>query len=181
MKARRVTAGRYAKALHAVAREAGTVEPVAAELAAFAEAFAASPELQGALMRPWIKPADRRRLAAEVAQRAGCGKTVQDFVALLSERGRLDHLREIVQAYGDLVDAAAGRARARVRSATALTEGERQRLTARLEGAVGKRIVLEQVIDSNLLGGFVAEIGSLVLDGSLDGQLARMREQLVRG
>jgi F0F1-type ATP synthase delta subunit len=36
-------------------------------------------------------------------------------------------------------------------------------------------------MDPNLLGGFVANVGSLILDGSLDGQLARLRERLVRG
>jgi F0F1-type ATP synthase delta subunit len=42
-------------------------------------------------------------------------------------------------------------------------------------------VLVEEVVDKNLLGGFVAEIGSLVVDGSLDGQLARMRERLVKG
>ena len=37
------------------------------------------------------------------------------------------------------------------------------------------------VVDRELLGGFVAEIGSVLVDGSLDGQLARMRERLARG
>jgi F0F1-type ATP synthase delta subunit len=36
-------------------------------------------------------------------------------------------------------------------------------------------------VDTNLLGGFVAQVGSFILDGSLDGQLGRMRERLVRG
>ena len=36
-------------------------------------------------------------------------------------------------------------------------------------------------MNPELLGGFVAQIGSLVVDGSLDGQLARMRERLARG
>jgi F0F1-type ATP synthase delta subunit len=36
-------------------------------------------------------------------------------------------------------------------------------------------------VDNTLLGGFVAQIGSLILDGSLDGQLERMRERLARG
>jgi ATP synthase delta (OSCP) subunit. len=36
-------------------------------------------------------------------------------------------------------------------------------------------------MDTSLLGGFVAQVGSLILDGSLDGQLARMRERLARG
>ena len=32
-----------------------------------------------------------------------------------------------------------------------------------------------------MLGGFVAEVGSLIVDGSLDGQLARMRDGCARG
>jgi len=45
----------------------------------------------------------------------------------------------------------------------------------------GKHVAVEEVVDPEMLGGFVAEIGSLVLDGSLDGQLARLRARLGRG
>jgi F-type H+-transporting ATPase subunit delta len=72
--------------------------------------------------------------------------------------------------------------RARVRTAVPLTDADRSALAARLQRALGgKQVIIEEVVDRNLLGGFVAEIGSLVVDGSLDGQLARMRERLVKG
>ena len=58
---------------------------------------------------------------------------------------------------------------------------EKQELSARLERALGKRILLEERMDSTLLGGFVAQVGSLILDGSLDGQLARLRQRLAGG
>ena len=63
----------------------------------------------------------------------------------------------------------------------AFTAGEKQQLATRLERALGKRIILEEQVDATLLGGFVAQVGSLILDGSLDGQLARMRQRLARG
>jgi F-type H+-transporting ATPase subunit delta len=106
---------------------------------------------------------------------------VQDFVGLVAERGRADHLPEIVAAYRALVDAEHGQARAQVRSAVALTGAEKQQLAARLERVLGKRIILEEQVDDALLGGFIAQVGSLILDGSLDGQLARMRQRLARG
>jgi F-type H+-transporting ATPase subunit delta len=68
-----------------------------------------------------------------------------------------------------------------VRTAVAFTDGEKQQLATRLERALGKRIILEEQVDATLLGGFVAQVGSLILDGSLDGQLARMRQRLARG
>jgi len=181
MKSQEATARRYAKALFAVARESAAVEAVGKELASFLEILDAQPELQGVLQRPWIKPAERRAVAHEVAQRAGLGKLVQDFVSLVVARGRADHLREMAAAYQTLADEAAGRVRAEVRTAVALTPDEKQRLEARLGRSLGKQIVLTETVDRGLLGGFIAQVGSLVLDSSLDGQLRTLRERLARG
>jgi F-type H+-transporting ATPase subunit delta len=175
------TARRYAKALHELARETGAAEAVGQELEQVAEVYAADAGARDVLTRPWIKPADRRGVAAAIAQKVGGRKLVQDFLGLVAERGRADHLPEIIAAYHGMVDAELGRARAQVRTAVALTDAEKQQLAAKLERALGKRIILEEQVDATLLGGFIAQVGSLILDGSLDGQLGRMRQRLARG
>lgn len=181
MRAQEGTARRYAKALHASASEAGAGEAAGRELAALLDVFQSNQEAVDVLARPWIKPGDRRATALALARQAGCGTLVQDFVALVAERGRLDHLAAIAAAYRDLMDTALGRARAEVRTAVPLTDAEKDGLARHLQSALGRQIILEERVDANLLGGFVAQVGSFILDGSLDGQLARMRERLVRG
>lgn len=174
-------AGRYAKALFLVAREGAQVRPVGDQLAGFADVAVADRRLAEFLSRPWLKGAAKRAVATAVAQRLGAGRLVTDFLGLLARRGRLDLLPAIARVYRDLEDQAQGRIRARVRSAVPLGEGERATLAARLGRVVGKEVMLEVSEDPTLLGGFVAQIGSLQVDGSLDGQLARMRERLMRG
>ena len=181
MRAHEGTARRYARALHDLARAAGATEAVGTELEQVAATYAGDASAREVLTRPWIKPEDRRAVAAAIAQKVGARKLVQDFLGLVAERGRADHLPEIVAAYRVLTDAELGRARAEVRTAVALTAAEKQQLSAKLEGALGKRILLEERVDATLLGGFIAQVGSLILDGSLDGQLARMRQRLARG
>lgn len=181
MRAREGTARRYAKALYDLAHGSGETEAVGGELEQVAAVAAGEPRAQDVLTRPWIKPEDRRGVAAAIAQKLGARKLVQDFAGLVAERGRADHLPEIVAAYRTLVDAEHGQARAQVRTAVAFTDGERRQLSARLERVLGKRIILEERVDATLLGGFVAQVGSLILDGSLDGQLARVRQRLARG
>jgi len=181
MRAQEGMARRYAKALHGAAAEAGAGEATGRELAALLGVLEENRQAIDVLTRPWIKPGDRRTAALTLARQAGCGKLVQDFVALVAERGRLDHLGAIAAAYRDLADAALGRIRAQVRTAVALTDAEKDQLARHLQAELGKQIILEESVDTNLLGGFVARVGSLILDGSLDGQLARMRERLVRG
>jgi F-type H+-transporting ATPase subunit delta len=175
------TARRYAKALHSLAREAGSTTQVGEDLERFLEAFDQQAEAHDVLTRPWIKGGDRRAIAQALADKAGCAKTMRDFVGLVAERGRMDHLPEIARAFRALTDEDLGQARASVRTAAPLTEPERRELGERLGRAIGKRIILEERVDPALLGGFVAQVGSYILDGSLDGQLARMRERLARG
>lgn len=181
MRAHEGTARRYAKALFEIAQADGQAEAVGRELEQVVAAFSGDGGAQAVLTRPWIKPADRRGVATSIAQKQGARKLVQDFVGLVADRGRADHFAEIIGAYRVLVDAALGRARAHVRTAVAFTDTEKQKLSARLEQALGKRIILEEQVDASLLGGFIAQVGSLILDGSLDGQLARMRQRLARG
>jgi F-type H+-transporting ATPase subunit delta len=172
----------YARALFDLAKERRQTDAVGADLATLVDAVEASPELQTFLSRPWVAPATKRAATLEVATRAGVSPLVRDFFALVVAQRRADRLAAIAAAYRALDDADRGRVRARVRTAVALTEQERAALAARLGRELGgKQVILEEVVDRGLLGGFVAEVGSLVMDGSLDGQLARLRGRLAAG
>jgi F-type H+-transporting ATPase subunit delta len=178
---REATGRRYAKALFSLAREAERVDAVGSELEQFHRILTAEPRLGEFLARAWITGAAKQAVVAELAGRLESSTLVRDFLGLLAARGRMNHLPEIAQAYGDLVDRERGRVRARVRTAVALTAAGRGRLGECLGRLVGRDVLLEEDVDPALLGGFVAEIGSLVLDGSLAGQLRRVRTHLVRG
>lgn len=181
MRRREATARRYAKALFLAARESGQLDGVGDELARFLEVTATDRRLAEFLSRPWVQASTKQSVAMAITDRLGCSKLVEDFVGLVAAQGRMDYLAEIARAYRGLLDQERGQVRAQVRSPVALSDRERGRLAARLGRIAGKEVIVEASVDSALLGGFVAQIGSLVVDGSLDGQLARMRERLVRG
>jgi F-type H+-transporting ATPase subunit delta len=189
----------YAKALHDLARERGQAEPVGVELAQAVELMRGDAALAHFFARPGVSATAKRGAADEIAQRLGVGKLVRDFLGLVAAHGRAEILPEIGDVYRARVDADLNRARARVRTTVPLTDAERTALASRLGTALGGKlgssmplggsaargepvkVALDEVVDTKLLGGFVAEIGSLIVDGSLDGQLARLRERLARG
>ena len=203
MRAPRAAVQPYASALHALAKERNQTEAVGRDLAAMVEVVARDPELRHVFARPWIATAAKRATAVEVATRLELSPLVRDFVGLVAKQGRAEHLGAIAEAYRNMVDEDLGRVRARVRTAVPLTEAERSALRAGLGRAIAVQgetrsggepsgeiarnagsppdVILEEVVDLSLLGGFVAEIGSYIVDGSLDGQLARIEERLARG
>jgi F-type H+-transporting ATPase subunit delta len=182
MKAAHGRAKPYAVALFSLAKERGQAEAIGQELQSVAELLARERELRDLLSRPWITAAAKRGVATGVATRLGLSPLARDFFALVAERGRAEQLDAIAGAYRDLLDADVGRVRASVRTAVRLTDDERRRLAAKLSGALGGRsVMLDERVDDTLLGGFVAESGSIIVDGSLEGQLEQLRERLVRG
>jgi F-type H+-transporting ATPase subunit delta len=181
VKADAAVARRYARALHALASEARRAEPVAEELAGFDQLLAADRELRDALLRPWVKASTKRAIVLEVADRLGLSPLTRNFLALVAQRRRLDVLGEILLQYRARVDEAAGRIRARVRSAAPLSDAERAALRERLGRRLGKTVLLDTEVDPALLGGFVAEVGSRVLDMSVAGQLSALRERIIKG
>ena len=172
----------YAKAVFDLAKERGQVDAIGRELETVAEQIKADPALHDFFARPWVAGAVKRATAVEIATRLGLSQLTRDLVGLAAVQGRADQLAAIGEAYRALVDRDLGRVRVRVRTAVPLTAEERRMLAARLQRTLGgNEVILEEAVDRALLGGFIAESGSYVVDGSLDGQLERMRHLLGTG
>ncbi len=177
-----MTAARpYARALWEVAKERGQTDAVERELDVVAQALGQAPALRDLFARPWVAGSVKRAVAQEVAGRLGLSPLTRDFVVLVARQGRGELLEGMAEVFRRLVDEDRGRLRAHVRTAVPLSKSERDRLAERLGRALGgKQVILEETVDRGLLGGFVAEVGSYIVDASLDGQLARLRERLAR-
>jgi F-type H+-transporting ATPase subunit delta len=174
-------ARRYARALFALASDEGRGEEVRRELDALVGLLERSAELRHAIFRPLHPGAERRRVLGAVCERLGVSDTLRRFCSFLVDQRRVVELEAIRAAYAELADAAAGRLRARVVSATPLSEAQRERVRRALSARTGRELELELGVDASLLGGAVATVGGLVFDGSLRTQLELLRANLVRG
>lgn len=171
-------AKRYAKALVDVAAASGELEPVGQELRALADLLR---ELRQFLANPSVLRRDKARVFEQIVARMALRPLTTTFLRIVLEAGRLAVLESIVRAYQTLVDERLGRVKAVVTAAVPLDAEQQDRLRQRLGQVTGKDVYLEIQHDPSILGGLIAQIGSLVYDGSVKTQLIRLREQLVRG
>jgi F-type H+-transporting ATPase subunit delta len=77
------------------------------------------------------------------------------------------------------MDERMGIAEARVSSARELTAAEKKSLEQRLAAVTGKTVRATYSEDATLLGGAVVRIGSTIYDGSVRGQLERLKQEIV--
>jgi F-type H+-transporting ATPase subunit delta len=176
-----VIAKRYAKALFNLGLEQGQVEQYGQELDDFVRLFGELPELADAIQNPLYPEATRMSVFMAIADKVEMRPIMRSFLRLLVEKKRVQNLGEIKDYYHKLIDEHANIARARIKAATPLDDQSIQDIAASLEKMTGKKIAIEFEQDPQLIGGVLAEIGDLVLDGSVRRQLLNIKESLKRG
>jgi F-type H+-transporting ATPase subunit delta len=174
-------AKRYAKALVDVAAASDDLEAVRRELSGFAALLRDQRELRLFLANPSVLRRDKAQVFERLVSTLEVRPLTRSFLRILLEAGRLVALEGILRAYEALVDERLGRVKAVVTSATPLEAEQEERIRQRLQQVTGKQVYLGTHQDSGILGGLVTQIGSVIYDGSLRTQIARLREQLVRG
>jgi F-type H+-transporting ATPase subunit delta len=169
-------ARRYGRALFDLAVEAGSTDEVAAQLAELAGAVESLDA--GALAPGLLTPAQRDALAKALVARVGGASLVANFIGVLAANDRLEQLPGVRDHYQKLSDAAAGRVRVTVRSASPVSDSERAALKTKFESITGRRVIDTVEVDPDLLGGVTVEAEGRVYDGSVRTQLARLERQM---
>ena len=125
-------------------------------------------------------PAEQKRAVLDgIVQRAGMTRPVRNLVAVVIDKGRMRFLGDIVAQFAEELNRRLGFADAEITTARSLSSGEMRALEVELARVTGKRIRARYHEDRKILGGAIARVGSTIYDGSVKGQLERIRQQLV--
>lgn len=134
------------------------------------------------LRRVWENPAvpadQKRKLLDAIVAQAGIDKPVRNLIAVLIDHRRLPFLSRIVEQLEKELNARMGFAEAQVSSARELGDAEKRALELQIEKATGKKVRASYGLDASLLGGAVVRVGSTIYDGSVKGQLEKIKEAI---
>ncbi len=169
---------RYAKALLALGKEDGNYALYGRELQQLAEALAGSGEMAKVLVSLAYPEGLRRKVLSEILTRAGLSPLVNNFVQLLADKGRLGDFSDIAETYSLLADEERGIIHGSLVSATALSRQEVEAIRESLNKFAGRQVELTVEEDPSIIGGLIARLGDLSIDGSVRTQLAKLSEQL---
>jgi F-type H+-transporting ATPase subunit delta len=140
--------------------------------------FGQSAELRRVWENPAVPADQKRKLLDAIVQRDGIDRQVRNLIAVLIDHRRLPFLPRIVEQLEKELDARMGFAEALISSARELGDAEKRALEAQVAKVTGKKVRAQYGLDPSLLGGAVVRIGSTIYDGSVKGQLERIKEAI---
>jgi F-type H+-transporting ATPase subunit delta len=146
-----------------------------AELRAIASLLAESSELRRVWENPAIPAEQKRRVLDVVADRDGVSKPVRNLIAVLIDHRRVHFLEPIIAQLEKELDARLGFAEAQITSARELGDAEKSEFETQVGKLTGKKVRARYARDASLLGGAVVRVGSTIYDGSVKGQLERLK------
>jgi F-type H+-transporting ATPase subunit delta len=171
-------AKRYALALFQIASEKQVLAEVEQELRTVKEVVKNNPELTVFLKSPKLSNEKKKEV---LNQAFGSASTyVRNTLMILVDRHREEQIAEVADEFINLANDAKGIAEAKVYSVQPLSAEQAEAISAAFAPQVGKQTLqIENIVDSNLLGGVKLRIGNRIFDGSLRGKLDRLERKLL--
>ncbi|HVP81007.1 MAG TPA: ATP synthase F1 subunit delta [Thermodesulfobacteriota bacterium] len=173
----RISSGkRYAQAAFELALEKNELESWRAGLKKMAE-LTGNEELMALLQNPRLPFAAKRSLLQK-----GLGEInppAFNLALLLESKGRLKLANDISQQYNELLDFHRGIEHAEVIAAMPLIDEDREAISRRLGEIVEHKVVIDAQVDPSIIGGFIARIGDMLIDGSIRQRLESLKKCLI--
>ena len=176
-----ILAKRYAKALLTLGREDGNYEKYGEELDQFVTFWDMEPEFADAASNPLYAKENRKVVCSAVVDKMGFSAVFKSLLDLMLEKNRVNIIPDVRTFYQKLLDEMSNINRAKVVSAVPLSEDAMAAIKDSLEKVTASSVIVETEVDPELIGGVVARVGDLVLDGSVRSQLTSIKENLIKG
>ncbi|MCM3239883.1 F0F1 ATP synthase subunit delta [Bacillus obstructivus] len=171
-------AKRYATALFELANEQNLLELIQGELREIKKSIKDNPELINLLKLPKLSSDKKKQVIKEIFQSSS--PLVVNTLMLLSDRHRVDEITSVADEFIELANSNRGIAEATVYSIRPLTASESAAISSVFAQKVGRvSLNIENIIDTELLGGVKIRIGNKIFDGSLRGKLDRLERSLI--
>jgi F-type H+-transporting ATPase subunit delta len=165
------------EALLRAAADRGRIDSVEDELFRLGRIIEDHPDLEQALADRGKSAQAKRELVARLLT-----AKVEEITLRLAEQAVSRSKGVVSGVFDELSDLAASLRKqivAHVRSATELTQQQREQLAASLQRIYDKPITVHVQVDPSLLAGVVVHVGDDVIDGSAVGRLQRLRQSLI--
>lgn len=170
---------RYALAIYKVAEENGKVEQYLEQLKNIVALINGDENFQELIKHPQVSTSSKKKLFEQLFK----GKVEDEllsFLLILIDKGRILQLEGKLREMEKIHLEKGNTVIAKVKTVIALIDEEKKSLVEKLEAKFSKKVLLEEEIDSSILGGVYVQVGNEVIDGTVKSKLDEMKKLMLK-
>ena len=164
----------YAEAFLQVANETNQTEEIVSQTKEILLLIGDSPELEKALSSPILEKELKKKILIQLFSDK-INYSLLNLLKLLADRQRIGILVPILERFLEIYRQNSNIALATVTSAVELSDEQKDLITQKISSIAGtEKLELVTKTDPALIGGFVASVGSKVIDASIASQIRKL-------
>jgi F-type H+-transporting ATPase subunit delta len=172
-------AGRYAKSLLGLALETNQLEQIQNDMLYLDQVCKASAEFVALLKSPVIK-SDKKLSILNAVTEGKISAATAGFNRLLVVKGREGLMPEIIAAFIAQYKSHKGIYPIKLTTAAVASEELKSAIISKVQEQTHmKQVELETVVDENIIGGFVLDLGGTLVDASIAYDLNKLKAQFM--
>lgn len=168
----------YAESALSLAESQGQADIVLEELEGLAAEIDRNPAFLSFMSSPLIAAKERRATLDRMFE-GRMNEILLDTLHVMNNKGRAGLVGALVEAYRQAYEDLRGQVRVSVESAVPLSDELRRQLQQAVSRYTGKTAKLREVVDSDLIGGLVLQVGDRRIDSSVFKEIRGLRQQLL--
>lgn len=167
-------AQRYAKSLIGLSAERNETDAVEKDMNLILATLEESRDLRLLLQSPVVST-DKKEKVLDAIFGGHITDMTKGFVRILTSKGRESLLLEVSTRFIELVKQGKGILTAKVITATKLSDADRVTINKMVADMNQGTAEIEEVIDPNIVGGFILKVEDKMIDASVTSQLRKLR------
>ena len=174
-----LTSERYARALYELAKENSEVDKTEDDIKNLKMILNTSSDFKNMIFNPTIGKKEQSAAINKISEYLNFSKNFKKFLNLVTFKRRLFFLNKIIDSFLKLTSKNKGELNAKLISSRELTKNEIDRMQKDLSEYLKKKIKIEYSLDTNLVGGFIFQVGSVMFDTSIKSKLRRLENLMI--
>lgn len=169
---------RYAKAFYSLSQDNKSTDKAYADMQLVASTISESDDLQLVLASTVVKSTEKKQVLSAIFD----GKVSEEtskLVDLLITNKRISAYESVANQFIALYDVENGKQTATVTTAVALDDSTKKVVLDKVKELTGKEAILENIIDPEIIGGFILRIGDIQFDSSFKNKLQAIKRELI--
>ena len=167
---------RYAKAILDTAHAKGVANEVNNDMTLVASTIRGNAELTQFLQSPVITSIAKQNVLREIFTEVN--PVTKSLFRLLFDNKRFEILADLALEYNRLFDEMSGIEIAKVTTAVPMNDEMRGKVLAKILTFSNKKVVIKNIVDPSIIGGFILRIGDKQYNASLAGRLQVLKREL---
>ena len=173
------TSQSYAVALYELAKENSELSNAEDGMNGLKKLLNDNSDFKEMISSPTARKEEKKKVIFEIADRYNFSQTLKKFLGFITIKNRLFFLDQIIDSFLNIISINKGELKAKLVSSKQLSKKELENIQSELSKDFKSPIKVDYKYDPNLIAGLIIQVGSVMVDTSIQNKLKQLEKSMV--